>query len=59
MTTDSNKDHNYKMHINKIKKQGKPYCTNCYDDRDTIDLKENICVDCRYIFKMLNKIKKI
>jgi cbb3-type cytochrome oxidase cytochrome c subunit len=49
-----------KEYIEKVIKDGKPYCPICFDTRDITKIDGCFfCQDCLYIQKMLDEVKKI
>lgn len=50
----------FKTHLKKLSESDKPYCNNCFDDRDISKVDDKWwCEDCLYIQKFMKDIKKI
>ncbi|HTO16883.1 MAG TPA: hypothetical protein VLZ83_14035 [Edaphocola sp.] len=48
----------YQKYMDNLKKSGKKYCVNCFDDRN-IDLKTNKCEDCLKMEELLKDIRPV
>lgn len=51
-----------KEYFKKLKKNGNPWCSYCFDDRGKLKKESNdkwICEDCIYMNNLLNEIKNI
>ena len=48
------------LYFKKLKESGKPFCIECFDDRNVKKIKGIwYCDDCLYMKRLLNEIKKI